>query len=460
VLSRALAVSGVVVAAMSRYPRAMSQLTSGTCARCGAPLKLDPAAPKQVCAFCGNEHVLSQAPSPQPFPQQPFPQRPFPQQPFPRPPVQEAAPLGSAAPAAGLLVGVVLAITVIVAAGVFAMKSRGRGNAGAMPGGGGAVPAGEHLQWSSNGTSVVPARIDGDAVEDFVGRYVILDIGGDSSQTLFVGGFSGATFERAWKAGPYGTLSDGVGATHLAVAGDRIAVTDYRLALHVLDAATGKELRTLRLSDRARDMCSPTDARKQVWIEVADGNNLVVDLDAGKAESAAKRPAWCRGGASHECAGTRAACSDDRNRAPKQAGFGTDLVFSEGNVSVAVGHKEPGTRTPMALGFDASRGAVAWTATIPADPTSVSGMPDPSGDLAEGRFYTSYSLGSQKGSRLVSFDARSGARRWDVEVPRGSAGSGVEGLTATATRVYVPHWTWIDVFEAGSGKLLGTVGIW
>lgn len=436
----------------------MSQLTSGTCARCGAPLRLDPAAPKQVCAFCGNEHVLSPAPAPQALPQQPFPRQPFP------PSFQGAAPpasgLPATPPAAGLLVGVVLMVTVVIGGAVLAMTSRGRGNAGALPGGGGAVPAGEHLQWSSNGTSVVPARIDGDTVEDFVGRYVILDLNGDSSQTLFVGGFSGATFERAWKAGPYGTLSEGVGATHLAVAGDRIAVTDYRMAVHVLDAATGKELRTLRLSDRARSMCSPSDARKQVWIEVVDGNSQVVDLDAGKAEPLAKRPAWCRGGASHECAGTRAACSDDRNRAPKQVGFGTDLVFSEGNAAVAVGHKEPGTRTPMAMGFDAVRGVAAWTATIPTDPASVSGIPDPSGDLVEGRFFTSYSLGNQKGSRLVSFDARSGVRRWDVEVPRGSAGSGVEGLTATATRVYVPHWTWLDVFDAGSGKLLGTVGIW
>lgn len=356
--------------------------------------------------------------------------------------------------------GVGLMLAVLIGGVVIAMTSRGRGNSSALPGGGGAVPAGEHLQWSSNGTSVVPARIDGDAVEDFVGRYVILDIGGDSSQTIFVGGFSGATFERAWKAGPYGTLSEGIGATHLAVAGDRVAVTDYRLTLHVLDAATGKELRSLRLSDRARSMCSPTDGRKQVWIEVVDNSSLVVDLDAGKAEPFARRPAWCRGGASHECAGARAACTDDRNRAPKQVGFGTDLVFTEGTSAVAVGHKEPGTRTPMAMGFDATRGAALWTTTIPTDPSTVTGIPDASGDIAEGRFFTTYSMGSQKGIRLVSFDARTGARRWDVEVPRGSAGSGVNGLTVTATRVYVPHWTWLDVFDAGSGKPLGTVGIW
>ena len=54
---------------------------------------------------------------------------------------------------------------------------------------------------------------------------------------------------------------------------------------------------------------------------------------------------------------------------------------------------------------------------------------------------TTYGLPDQKGSRLVSFDAKSGARRWDVAVQRSESDSDVEGLAATSTRVYVPHWT-------------------
>ncbi|MCU1279063.1 MAG: hypothetical protein JWM53_2609, partial [bacterium] len=27
-----------------------------------------------------------------------------------------------------------------------------------------------------------------------------------------------------------------------------------------------------------------------------------------------------------------------------------------------------------------------------------------------------------------------------------------------ARRVYVPHWTWLDVFDANSGAVIGTIG--
>lgn len=432
----------------------MSQLTAATCARCGAPLRLDPSTPKQVCTFCGNEHLFEPTRTPPP----PFQPRPFAPQPF-SPPAPVVVP-----PAAPTFVGVAFALSVVLAivgAVVAVVVGQGSGNSSALPGGGGVVPAGEHLQWSANGASVVPARIDGDSVEDFVGRYVILDLGGQTTQTLFVGGFSGATFARVWKAGPYGTLQEGLMGTHLAVAGDRVAVTDFRSTLHVLDVATGKELRSVRLSDRAQSVCAPADGRKQVWVEVVDRNHQIIDLDSGKAEAAA-RPAWCRSGGSlfHGCAGARASCSEETKSAPKQPGFGADLVFTDGSTAVATGHKEPGTRTPMVIGFDTTSKTVAWSTMVPADPASFGGLENSAGDLVAGRFFTTYGLNDQKGSRLVSLDAKSGARRWDVAVPRSESGSGVAGLTATSTRVYVPHWTWLDVFDAASGKHLGTVGVW
>ncbi|MEP7120059.1 MAG: PQQ-binding-like beta-propeller repeat protein [Byssovorax sp.] len=436
----------------------MSQLTAATCARCGAPLHLDPSAPKQVCSFCGNEHFFNTTTPPQAAPAaQPAyapPPRPF------VPPPSPTSPAVNASPVVFVAAGVMM-LALVGGIAAASLAGRGRGSSSAMPGGGGIVPSGERLQWSSNGVNVIPARIDGDAVEDFVGRYVILDLSGQTTQTVFVGGFSGATFERVWKAGPYGNLSEAAGATHFTVAGDRVAVADYRSTLHVLDVTTGKELRSVRLSDRARSVCGPLDARKQVWVELADQNHQIIDLETGKSEAAA-RPAWCRSsaGGAHSCGGARAACADQGYSEPKQGAVRIDLMFTEGSTTVATGHKEPGTPTPMALGYDPKKKAATWTTIIPSDPASFSGMDRGAGDLAGGRFFTSYELAVMKGSRLVSFDAKTGARLWDVPVIRSESGSGVDGLAATPTRVYVPHWTWLDIHDAASGKLLGTVGMW
>jgi hypothetical protein len=434
----------------------MSQLTAATCARCGAPLHLDPGAPKQTCSFCGNEHLFTATAPPHVPPVAQPPHSAF----TPPPPVSANA--ASAAIFLGVGVIVLFLVGGIVAASL-AGRGRGSTTSSALPGGGGTVPPGERLQWSSNGVNVIPARVDGDGVEDFVGRYVILDLSGKSTQTLFIGGFSGATFERVWKAGPYGTLSEAAGSTHFTVVGDRVAVADYRSTLHVLDVTTGKELRTVPLTDRARSVCGPLDARKQVWVEVADRNNQIVDLDTGKSE-AGPRPAWCRNGAgvfhAHDCGGARAACTDQDMSAPKQGGARIDLLFTEGSTTVATGHKEPGTRTPLAMGFDLKKKTATWTTVIPTDPATVGGFDHGAGDLAGGRFFTSYELSGQMGSRLVSLDAKTGARLWDVPVIRSESGSGVDGLAATATRVYVPHWTWLDVHDASTGKLLGTVGVW
>src|SRR4051812_36979820 len=129
----------------------MPQLTAATCTRCGAPLHLDPSAPKQICSFCGNEHFFSANAPPQAAPATPPlhapPLRPF--APLPTSPAVNANPVAFVA--AGFLV--LALVGGIVAA---SLGGRGRGSSSALPGGGGIVPPGERLQWSSNGVNVVP----------------------------------------------------------------------------------------------------------------------------------------------------------------------------------------------------------------------------------------------------------------------------------------------------------------
>lgn len=320
------------------------------------------------------------------------------------------------------------------------------------PGAGGVVPAGEHLQWGAGfGPSVAPVFLNDDAVEDFVGLYRIM------SEDLYVGGFDGKTLGRVWKSAPLGSLSDGVAYTHFALAGRRVAVTDFRANVHVLEVATGAEVGKVVLSDRARRVCAPPKDVSAVWIEVADGKDVLVDTQTltSKPSSA---PAWCRPRSTpgSGCEGGSAACSL-AGASVRVAGFRAEVVLAAGDRRVAIGARDPGTATPMAVGLDA-RGGATWTATLPDDP-AIAHPGAPLADLAAGKLFACFEL-SSRGSRLVALDVETGARLWDVQVPRSTEGSGPWAITATATRVYVPHWTWLDVLDATNGKLVGTVGKW
>ena len=43
---------------------------------------------------------------------------------------------------------------------------------------------------------------------------------------------------------------------------------------------------------------------------------------------------------------------------------------------------------------------------------------------------------------------------------RSEDGSGPIWILPSSARLYVPHWTWLDVFDARNGAALGTVGMW
>jgi hypothetical protein len=93
------------------------------------------------------------------------------------------------------------------------------------------------------------------------------------------------------------------------------------------------------------------------------------------------------------------------------------------------------------------------------DPALVAeGDPDLT-ELLGGRVFSYYSL-KAGGGRVAMLDAKTGEVRWDVVLPRSESGSEPRAIRVTARRVYVPHWTWLDVFDAQSGAHLGTIGRW
>jgi hypothetical protein len=80
-------------------------------------------------------------------------------------------------------------------------------------------------------------------------------------------------------------------------------------------------------------------------------------------------------------------------------------------------------------------------------------------DLGGGRYLTVYGVGDGQDQRwrLAAFDARSGARRWDVALAP-LAPDRIGPIRATAAHVYVSRTSSLDVFDAKTGDLVGTLG--
>jgi hypothetical protein len=166
----------------------------------------------------------------------------------------------------------------------------GLGRAGTAPTDrGGTVPAGEERRWDSaaeDGPFI--ARVDGDGVDDIIGRY---RLGGGPSETLWVGAFDGRTRARLWKIGLLKT-NGALRAVRLAVAGDRLLVTDGVGMDRVHAVATGALVGETRLPAPARRVCSAPSGASFYVIPAGAVDGIVID-GSGRIVAGGRRPAWC-----------------------------------------------------------------------------------------------------------------------------------------------------------------------
>jgi len=289
----------------------------------------------------------------------------------------------------------------------------------------------------------VPASIAGHDAFLGLGRAYIGD-------KLYLAAIDADGASLLWKTGPLGTFSQGHQYTHFAVAGKQAAVSDYRGQLHVLELATGHTLRTLRLSDRADQLC-PVGAGSSVWVEVINKQNVDVNLATGLVTRNAPRPPGCVD--EHKL-------HHSADGAPKVDGFKVDHVLRSGTLAVAAGEKTPGTPVPVAVGFDPATGSVRWHATIPAVDTSSLHTAfyhlDKADVIAGDRYVVAYPTGEGNGMRLTAFDAMTGRRLWDEPMPSGHTDP--SGLVATTNHILVGRWLALDVFRKSDGAHVGTVG--
>ncbi|HEX9622712.1 MAG TPA: PQQ-binding-like beta-propeller repeat protein [Polyangiaceae bacterium] len=461
------------------------------CFNCGAPLDVKVGQSLAKCRYCDRPNRIQQART---LAQQtPQGWRPPPVWVPPQHVPQQSQPLKyHAGPRlARILIPIVIASTLVPLAislfGMFAhsifsqattqsqvlrgiASAAGVLNAGVQggressPGNGGYTPLGEHMQWNSR-SAPEALDIDGDDVEDFVGLYQVLD---SSKQEVFLGGFKGKQIERAWKVGP---LSDMAGSQHVrfAVTGDRVAVSDVDSVIHVVSAKDGTELRALKLSDRAEQLCANPSAPGQIWIAQVDKQTLMADMASGKT-SPARRPDWCPDKpeliGNSECWSLVLSTSLFRvsqclspKKLGKVAGFKAEYALSFGNQLVAVGNKDPGTRIPMIAGYASAQGAALWSRPLVESGEPAEEQAPKTTELVDGRLLVQYDLRGG-GGRLQAADASNGKVLWDVEVPRSDSGSEASLMRVTKTRVYLPHWTWLDIFDVKTGQEVATVGIW
>ena len=104
--------------------------------------------------------------------------------------------------------------------------------------------------------------------------------------------------------------------------------------------------------------------------------------------------------------------------------------------------------------------AARWQRALVGSPPSAFEADLNAVDMAGGVLVAAYVANEPKAGRLMGVDARTGNPLWDVAIPNTDRVSDADEMTVTATRVYLPHWTWLDVFDARTGAHLATLGAW
>ena len=141
-------------------------------------------------------------------------------------------------------------------------------------------------------------------------------------------------------------------------------------------------------------------------------------------------------------------------------GMNVYYAIAKDRAGIAFGSRQPGSPLAMVAGFDP--GALAsppkWIRRVNAEPGAI----EPSSvtavaDIANGLLYLVYSPAHDRAVLQASALA-TGAIVWEREIPRSRIGGEPSSITITTKHVYVPHWSYLDVFDASSGTHLLTIG--
>lgn len=310
------------------------------------------------------------------------------------------------------------------------------------------------FMWDENGGSPQIVHLDG--AEHVVGR---LRKRGD--QQLQIGVFAAETGAERYRVGPFGTYSEAYRATHFAVSGERLLVTDFRGKLRIFDLARGEPVQDIELTDRAKGFCQIEEAGEppRLYLAQVDGRQFLVDA-AAPALKEEKLPKTCDAQQRLHSRGEDPVLTNRERlrQAPKVEGIEVTAVHLDGEFAVARGVKAPGTAYPMAFGFDPKSREVRWKSPVAVvDQASVRQRDNEQDILADGRYFATYGEGSEHW-HLAAFDAKTGARLWDSKLRSIFAVDWLHGIKATANHVFLVRMSSVEVYDAATGALKATIG--
>jgi hypothetical protein len=414
-------------------------LASVKCPECQASLKVEPGRDEVTCSYCGATSRVREPAAPPVIPAPVVRPRPA----LPRY-VVAIILAGFLLP---VLIGVIAPIGMCVAASSAINAS-------------GPAPS-EHMQWVGNRQPML-AQVNADGVADVIGWVRFL---GGTSSFDHLAAFDGATGARLWLTAP---ISDGSQSfeSKAAIAGDRLVVADPGGMLRSFLVSNGQPAWTAVLGERAERLCG--GAPGAVRVDTTDGRSISVALATGQA-AVIPRVKDCAGLFTDVPGETPTLAVDGRpfregEPLPEVPGMRVTRALRDAasGLSVALGEREPGTRVPMAAGYEPKAGRrVLWVASIPSsDPLAVEQGASEVAAISVGRLLVSYSMAdSRAGARLACIDATTGRSLWDAPIPASDTGD-VGAIAASDREVFVSHWTYLDVFDLSSGALRLTIGRW
>ncbi|RKG92773.1 hypothetical protein D7V88_04740 [Corallococcus terminator] len=317
------------------------------------------------------------------------------------------------------------------------------------------------LQWASR-TAPVFVDINGDGTDDIIGH--VRRFASSQGQDL-VAAFDGKTLAPLWETPP-AEGTDTSRTTKVIAQGGRLVMSEQR-AVNLLEAETGKRLGRVPLSDSPRRLCIPPGDSESVWVEVLDGQHLLLNTRTATARPAPRAPPRCATPplSPQTCSMSRPVeltTTCERSSYPPSdiRGFSPTFIYRNANSILVTGTRRPGTSVPMAALFQKGTKKPVWHGVVAdTDPLTLKDRVPEVAELTADAMYLTYEL-EQGGVRLIRRDLRTGVMVWDVAIPRSKDGSAPDAVWVQGSRVYVPHWTWLDVFEADTGSLVGTLGRW